>query len=72
MKQLPGRAAQFCFEGFVAKGSHYGGAFEGAFLHVDGVDRGGAVVWGTGGRGVRREEQDEGEGDESEGGEEED
>lgn len=72
MEQLPRGAAQFCFQGFVAEGAHYGGAFEGAFLHVDGVDRGGAVVGGTGGMGVGREEEYEGEGDETEGGEEDD
>lgn len=71
MQQLPRRAAEFGFEGFVAEGAHYGGAFEGVFLHVDWVDRSGAVV-GVGTGGVRGEEQDEGEGDEAEGGEEED
>lgn len=49
VKQLPGGAAQFGFQGLVAEFGHDGGALEGAFLDVDVVDGRAAVVVGGAG-----------------------
>lgn len=70
VEQLPRRAAEFRFEGFVAQFAHDGVAFEGGVLDADGVDGREAVgvsVVALAGAG----EEDQGEGEEAGGGEEE-